>query len=312
MLLASLGMRPLRSPRLASPRPLEAGRDAKVRWWGREGPQFPGRGLCALSRRRAGSGGGQTASLPAQLRDPTCAPGPPGRRDSGRLRTWGASPRRRGRTAEPERAGGPAGCISRSAAGSKKQNSELDSHAPPRPLTRPGQARGAQRAPSGAVPSPPSNTTSRNTCPSYPVWLGPRPRAAPCAAQNARGRFGAKGGAQSPAFLRPHSMGSGGQWPAARQRNHRLRSAPPQARWRPQTAQPRSPAPDATRGRRRFSPSHIWPLSPPRHFSSLAGFPPSCSSPFLSSPSLTPFLPSSSPAPYSSAAYLRESPKQPS
>lgn len=146
-----------------------------MRWWGREGPQFPGRGLCALSRRRAGSGGGQTASLPAQLRDPTCAPGPPGRRDSGRLRTWGASPRRRGRTAEPQRAGGPAGRISRSAAGSKKQNSELDSHAPPRPLTRPGQARGAQRAPSGAVPSPPSNTTSRNTCPSYPVWLGPGP-----------------------------------------------------------------------------------------------------------------------------------------
>lgn len=69
-----------------------AGREGEVA--GARGDPSPGRGLCALSRRRAGSRGGQTAYLPAQLRGPTwrCAPGPPERRDFGRLRTWGASP----------------------------------------------------------------------------------------------------------------------------------------------------------------------------------------------------------------------------
>lgn len=144
--------------------------------------------------------------------------------------------------------------------------------------------------------------------PILPSLARPPVRGCPLRGSERRGRIRGRGRRAEP---RVSAAALGGEWRAVAR--GRAKEPPAAERAAPgpvapsNLAQPGSPAPDAVQGQPYLSPSHIWLLSPPRHFFSLARFPPSCST-----PSLTLFLPTLSPAPHSSAACLRESPKRPS
>lgn len=179
-----------------------------------------------------------------------------------------------------------------------------------RSLAAPNPARPGPRSsgsPEWRCPLPSFKHHLQERMPILPSLARPPVQGCPLRGSERRGRIRGRGRRAEPSVSAAALDGEWGTVARGRAKEPRAAEhAAPGSVAPSNLAQPGSPAPDAARGQRYLSPPHIWLLSPPRHFFS------SCSSPFLSSPSLTPFLPTLSPAPHSSAAYLRESPKLPS